>query len=184
MNHFHPFLRKSIVVILVFFLLAVIGLVSLTFLRPGQKPITESRIINSNINKVWQSIYHKELYLNSRKEISKYIIYDTINPKWVEYYGSSDSQNAFTVLSSVNSRFHYVTYSKKYLQVAGYQIKLSPISEDQTKVSIIEHSIYYNTWANIYMRILKPKASIDYEFLKITNTINYIDSQQNNLIRP
>lgn len=179
MNHFNPLLRKSLVIILIVCFLGVLTLVFLTFLRPKTSGNSDSKTIPHNISKVWTAVFDKKNYLQSKKEIIKYNIYDTIVPRWTEYYGANDSQNNKAVLVQKNSRFHYVTWSYRYEQIVGYKIKLDSIQPDQTLVTITEKPLYYNTWANIYFNILKPKATIQYEFLKVQNTIQYMDSVLN-----
>ncbi|MFY7861022.1 MAG: hypothetical protein ACOVP5_02255 [Chitinophagales bacterium] len=183
MNHFNPLLRKSLVIILIVCFLGVLTLIFLTFLRPKAAEISDSKAIPYSISKVWSAVFDKKSYLQSKKEITKYTIYDTVLPRWTEYYGMNDSQNNKAVLVRKNSRFHYVSWSYRYEQIVGYKIKLDSIKPDQTLVSITERPIYYNTWASIYFNFLKPKATIQYEFLKVENTIQYMDSvlKSNNL---
>lgn len=173
MKNFH---QRAIILILAFFFVCVCGLIGMTFLSHTRDFVTESRTIKAPIDKVWTSVADRQHYLRTRKEIIRYSIQDSIKPNWVEYYGVGDSLINKTVVSVPQSKFHYVAWSNKYLQVTGYKIQMQAIDSHSTHVSISEKTQYYNHSADVYMNILKPKASLNYEFLKITNTLNYLDS--------
>ena len=156
--------------------LSVIVLVGLTFFNPESKMNRSERIINQPLSKTWQAIYNKKNYLQSKKEINKYTIYDSLNPRWVEFYTPSDSIENLTTSWIPLKKMTYATINKKYQQINAFSYRLDSINQKDTKVTIYELSRYFNVWGSIYFQLFHPKTVIDYEFVKLNNTLTIIDS--------
>jgi len=170
------FLSKSLAGILLLIFIAVITMVSLTFFKPQNKINILSKTLDFSSAKIWEAIYIKNYYLSSKKEITKSIIYDSVKPQWTEFYTASDSVENKTYKYISKKQYSYAIINRKYEQINGIAIRLDSLSENKTKVTIAECSEYFNSWAGIYFQMLHPNTVIDYEFVKINNTIKYIDS--------
>lgn len=157
--------------------LGVLALIALSFIKLDTRPVVQSKIIPYSISEVWESLYHKEHYLNSKKEIIKYAIYDTLSPRWVEYYSPNDSVENTTISMTQRRTYHYAISNRKYEQTHDIRIALDSIAPDETKVSITEKSIYLNNWSNIYFRLFRKTTVADFEILKIENTLTSMHSQ-------
>ncbi len=172
----NPLFRKSLSILLAFFFLCVLGLIALSFIKPKTIESVQTRTMNYPVQKVWNSFFHPDLILKTRKDIDKYQVYDTISPRWVEYVGNKDTIEYKTIITQKNKRIHYLVVQRKYEQFNGFMISLDSIDTLHTRVTIREKSLYYNNWANIYFKILKPEVLIDFEFEKIDKTIQTLDS--------
>jgi hypothetical protein len=169
-------LRKISALVFGIIFLSVIVLLGLTFFNPDSKINRSEKIINQSPTKTWQAIYDKKYYLQSKKEIIKYKIYDSLLPRWVEYYTPSDSVENQTKTIIPKTKFTYFTINKKHQQINGFSYRLDSISENQTKVKVYELSRYFNVWGSIYFQLFHPNTVLDYEFVKLNNTISIIDS--------
>lgn len=177
-NFSSNFKRRSLAVLFSLCFLIAIGMVILTFIKPEAILNCQNQEINTSLDTVWKAIYDKKCYLTSKKEIIKYVIYDTILPRWSEYYTPSDSvENKVTKMES-KRLFCYTIMNRKYEQVNGIAMRLDSISQNKTKVTIVECSQYFNSWASIYFKLFHPKTVIDYEFVKIKNTIQFIKNPE------
>lgn len=151
--------------------LAVIGMLSLTFFNKKPKVKSLSKVYPQNVATVWEALTKKNIYFSTKPEITKFVIYDSINPRWVEYYGRLDSINNETVRIDFHKNWNYNIINRKYEMVNGITIKLDSLSNG-TKVTIYEKSIYQNIWARTYFGVLKPSIVLDYEFLKLDNCLS------------
>jgi hypothetical protein len=169
-------LHRSLAFIFGFVFIAIAALIFISFLNPKGKVNESSQVFNQPIDKVWKVISDKRIYLDSKPEIAKYNIYDTVLPRWVEYYTPQDSVENKSSKSIANKQFVYTTVNRKYEQINGFNITLDSIAPTKTKVSIKEFSRYLNTSAGMYFQLFKPTAVLDYEFAKINHTLQYLDS--------
>lgn len=160
--------------------LSVIGLLGLTYFVPDSKINVEERILSQPIKKTWKAIYEKKYYLQTKKEISKYTIYDTILPKWVEFYTPSDSIENKTIRFTPMKKLTYVTVNTKHQQINAFSYRLDSIDNNHTKVTIYELSRYFNVWGSIYFQLFRPNTVLDYEFVKLNNALIIIDSLAQN----
>jgi hypothetical protein len=151
-------------------------MVCLTFIKPEPILNYQTKVIEYSLDKTWMAIYNKSYYLNSKKEITKYTIFDTTMPRWTEHYSSTDSVENKTIELINKKKFCYSIINKKYEQVNGIAIRIDSIGVNQTKLSIAECSQYFNSWASIYFKLFHPNTVIDYEFVKIKNTLQFIDN--------
>ncbi len=165
------FKGKSLAIIFTLSIVLSIAMVALTFIKPDTKTNSLSSEIDAPIDQVWKCIYDKKLYLATRKEMIKSTIYDSINPRWVEFYSPSDSVENVTYKAVNNRLFDYTIINRKYEQVNGIAIRLEKINEKKTKVTIVECSQYFNSWASIYFQLFHPNTVLDYELVKIKNTL-------------
>lgn len=169
-------LGKSLAIILGIVFIIILGMGGLSFFKPENKINKQSRDIDENINIVWKAIANKNYYLSSRKEITNFIIYDSLRPRWTEYFGKQDSVENRVYKLKEKKLFSYTIINRKYEQVNGIAILLDSIQDKKTKITIVECSQYFNTWAGIYFQLFHPNTVLDYEYIKINNTIHYIDS--------
>lgn len=160
--------------------LSVIALLGLTFFNPESKMNRSERIIDQPLSKTWQAIYDKKNYLHSKKEISKYTIYDSISPRWVEFYTPSDSIENLTTSWIPSKKMTYATVNKKHQQINAFSYRLDSIDKNHTKVTVFELSRYFNVWGSLYFQLFHPNTVIDYEFVKLNNTLTSIDSVAKN----
>ncbi|MBL7790645.1 MAG: hypothetical protein JNL75_12520 [Chitinophagales bacterium] len=160
--------------------LSVIILLGLTFFNPEPKVNSSEKLINQPLSKTWQAIYDKKFYLVSKKEITKYAIYDSIRPRWVEYYTPSDSIENITSSLEPLEKITYATINRKHQQINCFSYRLYAIDSHHTKVKIYELSRYFNVWGSIYFQLFKPNTVLDYEFVKLNNTFSTIDSLTKN----
>lgn len=174
------FLGKSLAIFLTIMFIIIIGMIVLTFIKPESKINSLNSIVDAPIDIVWQSIYDKKLYLATKKEIIKSTIYDTVIPRWVEFYSPSDSVENKAVKVEKNKLFTYAIINRKYEQVNGIAIRLEKVSESKTKVTIVECSQYFNSWASIYFQLFHPNTVVDYELVKIKNTITSLTNPLEN----
>lgn len=165
------FLGKSLAVFLTLMFLVVVAMIVLTFIKPDARTNRLSSEIDAPIDQVWTCIYDRKLYLATKKEIIKSTIYDTIIPRWVEFYTPSDSVENRAVKVETKRLFTYTIINRKYEQVNGIAIRLDKINDTKTKVTIVECSQYFNSWASIYFQLFHPNTVVDYEFIKIKNTL-------------
>lgn len=172
------FLSKLLIVVFIVIFMGVMALLTLSFFKPSDKTNVKTKTLPYSISKVWTSIYDRSYYLNSKKEIEKFTIYNSARPQWTEYYTGRDSVENRSVVVVKNKFFSYVSINRKYEQINGFMIRLDSVSTNSTKITIAEKSIFFNNWANIYFRILKPQALINFEHLKIQNTILFMNSNQ------
>lgn len=169
-------LRKISALVFGIIFLSVFVLLGLTFFNPDSKINHSEKIINQSPTKTWQAIYDKKYYLQSKKEIIKYKIYDSLSPRWVEYYTPGDSVENQTKTIIPKTKLTYFTINKKHQQINGFSYRLDSISENQTRVNVYELSRYFNVWGSIYFQLFHPNTVLDYEFVKLNNTITLIDS--------
>lgn len=153
--------------------LGVISLIALTFFVPTPTINTKEQIIDYPIVRVWEAIHKKNYYLQSKPQISKYKIYDTILPSWTEYYTPSDSTENKTKSIVLYKKLTYAIINAKHQQINTISFHLDSISPNQTKVKIYELSKYFNVWGAVYFQLFHPNTVIDYEFIKLKNTLEY-----------
>jgi hypothetical protein len=165
------FKGKSLAIIFTLMLLISVAMIVLTFIKPDARINRLSSEIDAPIDQVWTCIYDKKLYLATKKEIIKSTIYDSIKPRWVEFYTPSDSVENVAYKVEKNRLFTYTIINRKYEQVNGIAIRLDKINEKKTKVTIVECSQYFNSWASIYFQLFHPNTVVDYELVKIKNTL-------------
>jgi hypothetical protein len=163
-----------------FIFLSVIALVGLTFFNPESKINSSEKIINQPVTKTWQAIYDKKYYLLSKKEIIKYTIYDSVNPRWVEFYTPSDSINNQTTTYIHSKKLTYAIVNNKHQQINSFSYRLDSIDDTHTKVKIYELSRYFNVWGSIYFQLFNPNTVLNYEFVKLNNTLSIMDSLAKN----
>jgi hypothetical protein len=163
-----------------FIFLSVIVLLGLTFFNPDSKMIRSEKTINQPINKTWNAIYDKKIYLQSKKEIIKYKIYDSISPRWVEFYTPNDSIENLTASWIHAKKMTYATVNTKHQQINAFSYRLDSIDNKHTKVTIFELSRYFNVWGSLYFQLFSPNTVIDYEFVKLNNALATIDSLAQN----
>lgn len=175
------FIRKFLIVVFTVIFIAVAILISLSLIKPSEKTVVISKVLPHPISIVWSSLIDRTHYLNSKKEIEKYVIYDTILPRWTEFYSRQDSIENKTVIVKKNRCYTYVSYNRKYEQINGFIIQLDSLSPQSTNMTVKENSIFFNNWANIYFHIFKPKAIASFEILKVENTIAYMNNKLNKL---
>ena len=156
--------------------LSVAVLLGLTFFVPESKIRKLEHTLDYPIALVWKAIYEPNYYLKAKKEITKYKIYDTVLPRWTEYYTPQDSIESKTTKVIQQMKLTYGIINKKHQQVNAFSFKLEAVNDKQTKLTIHEKSRYFNVWGSIYFQLFRPNTVIDYEYVKITNTLKYIDS--------
>jgi len=156
--------------------LSVAVLLGLTFFVPESKIRKLENTLDYPIAQVWKAIYEPSHYLKAKKEITKYKIYDTVLPRWTEYYTPQDSIENKTTKVIQQMKLTYGIINKKHQQVNAFSFKLEAVNDKQTKLTIHEKSRYFNVWGSIYFQLFRPNTVIDYEYVKITNTLKYIDS--------
>jgi hypothetical protein len=156
--------------------LSVAVLLGLTFFVPESKIRKLENTLDYPIAQVWKAIYEPSHYLKAKKEITKYKIYDTVLPHWTEYYTPQDSIENKTTKVIQQMKLTYGIINKKHQQVNAFSFKLEAVNDKQTKLIIYEKSRYFNVWGSIYFQLFRPNTVIDYEYVKITNTLKYIDS--------
>jgi len=156
--------------------LSVIILVGLTFFNPEAKINRTDKIIYQPLAKTWQAIYDKKYYLQSKKEIIRYKIYDSLSPRWVEFYTPSDSIENKTASWIPLKKLTYATLNTKHQQINTFSYRLEALDSNHTKVTIYELSRYFNIWGSIYFQLFQPSTVLDYEFVKLNNTLQYLDS--------
>ncbi len=164
------YLGKSLAIFLTLMFIVIVGMIVLTFIKPESKINSLCSEIDAPIDQVWRCIYDKKLYLATKKEITKSIIYDSVMPRWVEFYTPSDSVENKAVKVVKNKLFAYSIINRKYEQVNGISIRLDKVSEIKTRITIVECSQYFNAWASIYFQLFHPNTVVNYELLKIKNT--------------
>lgn len=175
-NRHNTFQTRSLAVIFGLIIISLIGMLALHLFKPKPKTNIQSKVLDYPVSSVWNAVYEKAYYLRSKKEIMKYSIYDSVKPNWTEYYSPNDSVQNKTTAYHVKKSMNYTIVNLKYEQLHNISIALDSISSTQTKVTIAEKSIYNNAWAGIYFQMLHPHTVLDYEFVKISNTLQYIDS--------
>lgn len=156
--------------------LSVIALLGLTFFNPESKMNHSERIINHPLTKTWQAIYDKKYYLQSKKEIIQYKVYDSLSPRWVEFYTPSDSIENKTASWIPSKKLTYATLNTKHQQINALSYRIDSLDHNRTKVTIYELSRYFNVWGSIYFQLFQPSTVLDYEFVKLNNTLQYLDS--------
>lgn len=157
--------------------LSVAVLLGLTFFVPEDKIGEVEYTIDYPIAQVWQAVYKPSYYIKAKKEIIKYRIYDSILPCWTEYYTPQDSIENKTTTVIPQKKLTYGIVNQKHQQINTFSYKLEAVNDKQTKLSIYEKSRYFNVWGSIYFQLFRPTTVIDYEYVKIKNTLKYIDSQ-------
>lgn len=160
--------------------LSVFILLGLTYFNPDSKMNRSEKIINQPLTKTWRAIYDKKFYLQTKKEIIKYTIYDSLSPRWVEFYTPSDSIENNTSSWIASKKLTYATVNKKHQQINAFSYRLDSIDNNHTKVTIYELSRYFNVWGSLYFQLFHPNTVIDYEFVKLNNTLYIIDSLAKN----
>lgn len=156
--------------------LSVIVLLGLTFFNPDSKMNRSEKTINQPLAKTWNAIYDKKFYLQSKKEIIKYKIYDSLSPRWVEFYTPSDSIENVTTSWIPAKKLTYATVNSKHQQINAFSYRLDSIDNNHTKVTVFELSRYFNVWGSLYFQLFHPNTVLDYEFVKLNNTLTIIDS--------
>lgn len=159
-----------------FIFLSVAVLLALSFFNPKSNIKHANKTISHSTASVWQAIYNKELYLKSKKEITRYHIYDSISPKWVEYYTPNDSIENRTTSYTEKSRLTYASMNRKYQQVNAFSYRIDSLAPQRTRVTISEYSRYFNLWGSLYFQLFRPNTVLEYEFVKLENTLTYLDS--------
>jgi hypothetical protein len=156
--------------------LVTLFLVSLTFFAPKKfcSKVTLHLEVPDSI--VWKALTDKNLYKKTRPELSKFVLYDSIKPRWVEYFTLSDSVVNETIRMTPKSQWSYCVKNLKYEQVNYFNYLIVP-NNHETTVFITENSSYLNIWARVYFGIFNKNAAIKFEELKLKNNIQYIVNQ-------
>jgi len=174
------FVQRLLAIVFGIIALGVLALIGLSFIKLDSRPTVQSKVISFPIDEVWKSVYQKENYLKSKKEIVRYTIYDSIRPQWVEYYSPNDSVENRTLSYEKNHLLRYLISNKKYEQTHEITIRLDSLAPQKTAIKVTEKSAYINNWSNIYFRLFHKDAVAQFEILKIENTLQYIQRQKNN----
>jgi hypothetical protein len=169
-NNQPKYLGKLLAGILFVVFLVLIGMISLTFLAPKNTTFELKKTLPYPIDSVWNTSNDLETYKNSRENITNFIIKDTFKPRWVEYYGSSDSMEVKTTHFKPNSYKYYIVLSQKYEQAIGVGMYLSP-KNDSTVVTMKGKTVYQNVWARVYYTILSPNTAAEFEFYKLESVL-------------
>jgi len=172
----HSFLGRLSAFVFGAIFLSVLVLLALTFFVPKGKMRKAEYTLDYPRQRVWQAIYQPTYYLSSKKEISKYKVYDTIMPRWTEYYTSQDSIENRTATVIPMHKLTYGILNRKHQQINAFSFRVDAIDAKHTKLTIYEWSRYFNVWGSIYFQLLRPNTVLDYEYVKIHNTLTYIDS--------
>lgn len=162
--------------------ISVAGLLALTFFSKAPKTKTFSKNYTNTPDEVWTALTDKNVYFNSKPEIVKHTVYDSIKPTWVEYYSPSDSIKNVTTAIFPKKQWSYKIINEKYEMVNSVQIQLDSIHEG-TKVTISEISEYQNVWARTYFSFFNPNTVMDYEFVKLENCLAALKMKQKTQIQ-
>lgn len=169
-NNQPKFLGKLLSAILFVVFIVIVGMITLTFLAPKNTTFEASKTLPYSIDSIWNASNDLETYRISRENITKFIIKDTVKPKWVEYYGNSDSMEVKTTHFTPNSYKYYIVLSRKYEQAIGVGMYLSS-KGDSTTVVLKGKTVYQNVWARVYYTLLSPNTASDFEFFKLENVL-------------
>jgi hypothetical protein len=165
-NNQSKFLGKLLAAILFIVFIVLIAMITLTFLAPKNTKFEVAKTLPYPIDSVWHASIDLETYRISRENITKFIVKDTTIPKWVEYYGNSDSIEVKTTHLKPNTYKYYIVFSQKYEQAIGVGMYLTP-QGDSTHVVLKGKSIYQNVWGRVYYTIISPNTVSDFEFYKL-----------------
>ncbi len=169
-NNQPKYLGKILAGILFFVFIVLLAMISLTFFAPKKTVFELSRTFPYPIDSVWNASNDLETYKISRENITKFIIKDTLKPRWVEYYGNSDSMEVKTTHFKPNSYKYYIVLSQKYEQAIGVGLYLTS-KNDSTIVSMKGKAVYQNVWARVYYTILSPNTAAEFEFYKLESVL-------------
>lgn len=169
-------LGKLLAGVFLLVLIALIGLISVTFFVPESSIHSDTRELEYPSHRVWKAIYDRKYYLQSKNEIQSYIIRDSFKPRWVEKYTPSDSVENKTTSFIPFRKMTYFIINRKYQQINGFSFHLDSLSPNKTQLTCYEYSRYFNVWGAVYFQLFYPNTVLEYEFIKINNTLKYIDS--------
>lgn len=170
------FLGKLLAAIFGLVAIALVCLIGIIFFVPKTKINHKSETLPYSQEKVWAALSNKKFYLSSKKEIEKYRIVDSLKPRWIEYYTANDSVENITTSLVDKSRLTYAIVNRKYQQVNAFSFRLNASDSLHTQVDYYELSRYFNAWGAVYFQLFYPNTVIDYEMVKLRNTLQYIDS--------
>ena len=169
-NNQPKYLGKLLSAILFVVFVVILGMIALTFIAPKNTTFEASKTLPYAMDSVWNASNDLETYRISRENITKFIIKDTTKPKWVEYYGNSDSIEVKTTHFKPNSYKYYIVLSRKYEQAIGVGMYLAP-KGDSTQVVLKGKTVYQNVWARVYYTILSPNTVPDFEFFRLESVL-------------